>query len=336
MKKKVLIFGAGSIGAHHTYSAISNNCEVFLTDIKKKQLNYFKKNLYISRYKSWNKNIKIIDFKKVLKLSQNFDLIVIGTSPFSHLKLLKDIKRHLKWKRILVEKPLLCFNQLSEIKLNNYKNIYCGYNHQISKSIQKLISLGKKEKNLIKIKIFWKEDFNNLLKAHPWINGIENSYLSNINIGGGALHEYSHAMHLLSQFSIIFGPKKIPVLRKVIKFKKIKKSKYDYESKITLKKDKFKIIAEIDCVSKKQKKKVEIYSKNKILVWQKKPDLNLETIEIVSAKSKRRLVYKVQRPDDFKYQMKYLLNSRTDKIINCNNFLNSYKTSELIKKCLKN
>ena len=28
MKKKVLIFGAGSVGAHHTYSAISNNCEV--------------------------------------------------------------------------------------------------------------------------------------------------------------------------------------------------------------------------------------------------------------------------------------------------------------------
>ena len=45
MKKKILIFGSGSVGAHHANAARSLNANVFITDINFEQLEYVKNKL---------------------------------------------------------------------------------------------------------------------------------------------------------------------------------------------------------------------------------------------------------------------------------------------------
>jgi D-arabinose 1-dehydrogenase-like Zn-dependent alcohol dehydrogenase len=44
MVKKILIFGAGSIGAHHIYAGRSLGCDVYFTDINSEQVAYLKNN----------------------------------------------------------------------------------------------------------------------------------------------------------------------------------------------------------------------------------------------------------------------------------------------------
>ena len=66
---------------------------------------------------------------------------------------------------------------------------------------------------------------------------------------------------------------------------------------------------------------------------------NIEQIKIY--KKKRLYInkkYKVTRPQDFITQMKLLLSNKKNDIrcIECNNFENSLKTTELIKRCIKN
>ena len=58
MKKKILIFGSGSIGTHHANAAVSLKYNVFITDKEENQLINMRENIYPSRYKKWNKQIK--------------------------------------------------------------------------------------------------------------------------------------------------------------------------------------------------------------------------------------------------------------------------------------
>ena len=63
-----------------------------------------KNTIYPKRYGKWNNNIKLIDYLKfpeILEKNQ-FDLIIIGTPPHTHLKIFKKLNKY-KIKNILVE-----------------------------------------------------------------------------------------------------------------------------------------------------------------------------------------------------------------------------------------
>jgi hypothetical protein len=118
-----------------------------------------------------------------------------------------------------------------------------------------------------------------------------------------------------------------------------KNRKYDYLSKMTFKNENFKISTFIDGISMSPQKKIIIKSGEKDLIWERISKKNIEQIKIYK---KKRLyikkIYKVTRPQDFITQMKLLLSNKKNdvKCIECNNFENSLKTTELIKKCIKN
>ena len=79
MKKRVLIFGSGSVGTHHANAALSLNCEVFITDKKNSQLTNMKENTYPSRYGYWDNKINCINYKDVFKLKYNFLGVLEGS-----------------------------------------------------------------------------------------------------------------------------------------------------------------------------------------------------------------------------------------------------------------
>ena len=86
--KKILIFGCGSIGNHMSYAARRLKFQVFITDIRNQAMLRMKNIIFPKRYKKWDNKINIIDYNKVFKLKEKFDLIIIGTPPSTHLKLL--------------------------------------------------------------------------------------------------------------------------------------------------------------------------------------------------------------------------------------------------------
>ena len=111
--------------------------DVFITDISSKALNRMKNKIYPMRYKKWDKKIKIINYKEVFNFDTVYDLIIIGSPPETHLKLYFDCKNKLKFKKILIEKPISNFSNKLLKKFNNSmknKMIFCGYNHSISLS----------------------------------------------------------------------------------------------------------------------------------------------------------------------------------------------------------
>ena len=234
--KKILIFGSGSIGNHMAHACRKIGYDVYITDIDNKALIRMKEKIYPSRYGKWDKEIKQIDYKFIKNQNKKFDLVIIGTPPKSHIDIYELCKKNISYKRILIEKPITNFKNKN---LNNFENkinkeiILCGYNHSISPSFNYFYNNIISKKKITKIEVKWCEGWSGILKAHSWMKNQFDSYLGNYLVGGGALQEHSHGLHI---FLLILKKLKIDLnnikLNSNIIFNKSEKKKYDVFSSL--------------------------------------------------------------------------------------------------------
>ena len=271
--KKILIFGAGSIGNHMAYAARRLNLNVFVTDISESALDLMKNRIYPHRYKKWDKKINLINYNSIFKNKNDYDLVIIGTPPKNHLNLFFKILKFIKFKKILIEKPLTNHLNKNLIKFNkiskNLKNkTFIGYNHSISKSFLFFISLIKKidKSKINEIDVNWKESWHKIMAAHFWIKKFPKSYISNFKIGGGSLHEHSHGLHLLILILDIFKIN-ITQLRKLILFGRSNKTIYDKAVNLQVIHKKMLISYNTNLISNFVKKEINIYHDNSNISW---------------------------------------------------------------------
>lgn len=313
--KKVLIFGAGSIGNHMANAALKIKCEVYVTDIKFSVLQRMKQYVFPSRYGRWNKSIKIINYKEVFLNKNNFDLIIIGTPPNTHIKLFKEIKNRIRFKKILIEKPISHYldKDINKVLLSHnkkHKNIYCGYNHSVNKSFQYFYKKASKNINKINlIDVEWKENFKGILGAHPWLKTQFDSYLGSVHEGGGSLQEHSHGLHLLN---IILKLKKIKIknlkFNTNLIFRKNKNKKYDcFCNIVSMSKNLF-IKYETDLLTWPAQKKVKISGDDYKLTWQCNYKKNIDRV-VEEAKGKEKNFYfSKSRSQEFENELQHILN----------------------------
>ncbi len=315
--KKILIFGAGSIGNHMTNAALILGYEIYITDKSSSALTRMKEEVFKKRYGYWSEKINIIKLNLVKSLSKiTFDLIIIGTPPSSHLKILKFCQKELKYKKILVEKPLCVYNQKVNKELFKHNNIFCGYNHSISQSFLYFLNIIKKNKRQIHfINVKWKEGWTGILNAHYWLKNEFSSYLGNIEEGGGSIHL---AVYILDQLS---NDKKIKCKKNFLNFKYSanKKIKYDSFASLNLSSEKYRINLEIDLLEPGANKEIIIHLDNKSIKWKHNHNKDADAVILFErGKSKILKIFKKDRPTEFVEELKHL-----KKINNKNKYLKS-------------
>ncbi len=147
---KILVFGAGSIGNHMANASLKLKKKVFVTDKNPKAILRMKNYIFPKRYGKWDNRIEIIDFNDVFKTEKEFDLIIIGTPPNTHLSLFKQVYLNIKYKKILIEKPISNFENKEAnnflVRNNKKNNIFCGYNHSVNRSFQFFLKKFLKKK----------------------------------------------------------------------------------------------------------------------------------------------------------------------------------------------
>jgi predicted dehydrogenase len=236
---KARIIGAGSIGNHLAHSLISHDFSVEITDRDPKALERMQNIIYPERYGSWDNRIKIIPWP--ISSSYDTDLLVIGTPPEFHLESVLEQLQYCVPKIVLIEKPLSHPNlsllgDLETIALKKNIRILVGYNHRLTTNTviaSEMISDGKIGE-IISITSQTRESCVGILKAHPWLNSINESYLSSSDRGGGALYEHSHALNLLQYFISICNLEKISTLQAALDLVGDENTFYDRISFLTL------------------------------------------------------------------------------------------------------
>jgi hypothetical protein len=142
------------------------------------------KGLYKERYGVWD------DIDEGVAPS---DLFVVATPPDTHLSIIQDAVKFKLGSKVLVEKPLCLPHELKDMP-----EVMVNYNHLHSHSFKHFRTMNHfcspKGKKPDKIEVNWRESVDYILKAHPWIESIEKSYLGDYKRGGGSAYEHSHGM----------------------------------------------------------------------------------------------------------------------------------------------
>ncbi|MGI9317081.1 MAG: Gfo/Idh/MocA family protein [bacterium] len=200
MLNSTKIFGAGSIGNHLANAARRLGMDVVLCDIDSAALERARSDIYPSRYGSWDPDIKLSLVEQAPK--NECDLVIVGTPPDSHIELALNALDE-KPKALLIEKPLSTPSLESLPELYAKADslgvaVFVGYDHAVSKSITKLESLVRDSEygGLITLDVEFREHWQGIFSAHPWLDGPKDSYLGFWQRGGGACGEHSHAINM--------------------------------------------------------------------------------------------------------------------------------------------
>ena len=211
--KKAVIFGAGSIGNHLAHSCRSFGYKVSVYDINEEALVRFKTSIYPERYGFFDDEIALKFYSEITSLDlEDIDLMIIGTPPDTHLKILEYVVSF-NPKVVLLEKPIVTpsseeISRVDELIKENPQIVFlCGYNHRVAtitklaKDYLKSIAIGKE----FELHVKWQESWSGIMLAHPWINSPSETYLGFSKRGGGASFEHSHGIDIWLYFHGLLG-----------------------------------------------------------------------------------------------------------------------------------
>ncbi|MDP2593361.1 MAG: Gfo/Idh/MocA family oxidoreductase [bacterium] len=229
---KVKIIGAGSIGNHLAQAARRMGWSVFVVDANEAALKRMRDDIYPSRYGKWDESIKLFTSDEAPK--GGFDLICIGTPPNVRSLLALDALKE-KPKILQLEKPLsFPFDEnlkkfLTAYKKQKFVKVVLGYDHAVAKSIDRVAGLLKEKTigDVSTLDVEFREHWQGIFKAHPWLKGPQDTYLGYWKKGGGASGEHSHALHLWQYLAKISGLGKWRKVSSTFKVEKLGKAEYD-------------------------------------------------------------------------------------------------------------
>lgn len=208
--RKVKIIGAGSIGNHLAQAARRMGWSVCVVDADPKALERMKNEIYPTRYGAWDSDIKLYTPDKAPV--GGFDLICIGTPPHVRMKIALNALAESP-KVLQLEKPLCgpfdpdLKRFAAAVQKQKKTIVVVGYNTTVAASIRRIVTLLQ-EKTIgapVTLDVEFREHWEGIFKAHPWLTGPQDSYLGYWKKGGGASGEHSHALHLWQYLARVAG-----------------------------------------------------------------------------------------------------------------------------------
>lgn len=318
---KIKIIGAGSIGNHLAQAARRMGWDVTVVDRDSEALRRMREEIYPKRYGAWDEAIRL--FTSAEEPKGGFDIIAIGTPPDVHMKLALAALDE-RPKVLQIEKPL-CTPSLEGLKEFEQKlrmlpstAVVVGYDHAVGASVGEVIRLLREGiiGNVETVDVEFREHWQGIFGAHPWLKGPKDTYLGFWNRGGGAAGEHSHALHLWHLFAGVAGLGRPTKVGTMMEIKKTDGAEYDSVASFSLITDQGKVGRVVqDVVTFPTKKWAKIqgidgfvewigngHPKGDIVRWGKRGG---ETSEKVFEKT---------RPDDFHREMLHIANILTGKI----------------------
>ena len=228
---RLKVIGAGSIGNHLSHAARRLGWQVDLCDTDPAALERTKTEIYPARYGAWDPEIGLYHSDEAPRGS--YDYIFVGTPPESHMALAREALDE-RPKAILVEKPL-CTPSLTgaaEVQARAHEAgvaLFCGYDHALSPGIAEAVTARNLQRlgAPLTLDVEFREHWEGIFRAHPWLSGPAESYLGHWRRGGGALGEHSHALNLWQHIALALGQGRVATVAATLDYVRTEGADYD-------------------------------------------------------------------------------------------------------------
>lgn len=227
----VKVIGAGSIGNHLAQASRRMGWDVTVIDMDQKALKRMRDEIYPARYGAWDEGIR--QFVAGTEPKGEYDIIMVGTPPDVRMKVaLTQLKE--KPRLMLLEKPLCApdgkgLKEVAKAAKKQGTVVVVGYDHAVSAAIGFVADLLKQKTvgEVLTLDVEFREHWEGIFKAHPWLSGPQDTYLGYIARGGGASGEHSHALHLWQYLAAVAGMGTWKSVQATYDMKKAGKAEYD-------------------------------------------------------------------------------------------------------------
>ena len=310
---RIKIIGAGSIGNHLAQASRRIGWNVCVVDADPKALLRMKAEIYPKRYGAWADTIKL--FTSAAAPRGGFDVIFIGTPPHVRMKVARGALKE-KPRVLQLEKPLCApFDKdlrkfVWAYKKQKATQVIVGYDHTVAESIKRVCELlqqgtiGKVET----LDVEFREHWEGIFKAHPWLKGPEDTYLGYWKKGGGASGEHSHALHLWQYLARLAGLGAWKKVSTALKVEKKGKAEYDSLAVFSFETDKQKVGRVIqDVVTKPTRKWARVQGKAGFIEWHCGGHLTGDLVRFAGTDGvAHEEIFAKKRPDDFFREMLHI------------------------------
>lgn len=310
----IRIIGAGSIGNHLANAARRRGFRVILTDIDPSALERTKKQIYPSRYGSWDEEIQLMDARDAASIPA--DILFIGTPPDSHVAIALDVLDRVTPRILLIEKPLAGPDLAGLQALSDRakaKGVFgaVGYNHCLGQNTR-IAEASLRAKNLGAIKTIsarTREHWQGIFNAHPWLAGPHESYLGFSARGGGATGEHSHAINIWQHFAHVVGAGRVTEVSAVLDIVKRETVDYDQSMFATFI-TKHGLVGDViqDVVTQPPEKSARIQGESGHVEWKvnSAPGQDMVVVSEPGQEPKAEIIHKT-RADDFIAEIDHLV-----------------------------
>lgn len=309
---RVKIYGAGSIGNHLAHAARSLGWEVHLCDIDDTALERTRRQIYPERYGKWDESIRLFNARDVPR--NVYDIIFIGTPPDSHIELAANALSEGP-KVILVEKPLCppdlrSGQELYEMSRGSQTNVCVGYNHVLgmaTSKVEEILGRGAIDK-IETIDVEFREHWQGVFNAHPWLSGPKDTYLGFWKRGGGASGEHSHAINLWQHVSHVVGAGRVIEVAAMLHYVEGKDVCYDKLCLLSLKTESGLVGRVVqDVVTTPPRKWGRVQGTSGSVEWHFGFKSGVDAVFCRDANNKlSEYLFEKTRPDDFIIELKHL------------------------------
>ena len=153
---------------------------------------------------------------------------------------------------------------------NSSTQVFVGYDHVVGKATKQAEELIQSSiiGTIRTIDVEFREHWGGIFKAHPWLDGPEDSYLGFWERGGGAGGEHSHAVNLWQHFAHISGFGRVVEVSAMVNYIKQGKANYDDLCLMNLRTEKGLVGRVIqDVITLPPRKRVRVQGTNGAVEW---------------------------------------------------------------------
>lgn len=310
---KVKIVGAGSIGNHLAHGCSAKGWNVTICDLDPSALERTRNDIYPSRYGAWNDTIRLAAPEEVA--TEDFDLVIVGTPPDTHMAIASKVLEPRPPKVLLIEKPVCTpgledARELVALQEKTGCFVAVGYNHTLtphSRRAAELLAGGLIGKPLT-ISAGFREFWGGIFKAHPWLSGPQDSCLGFAVRGGGAGGEHSHATNIWQYFAGLTGMGKIREVSAMLDMVVDGLVNYDRLFQLNVKTETGLVGTIVqDVVTEPPEKKLRIQGTTGFIEWQVNVDSTHDALRYAGEDHKVvEELFAKTRPDDFRGEIEHL------------------------------
>jgi predicted dehydrogenase len=313
MKIKVKIIGAGSIGNHLAYGCRQQGWEVALCDLDPAALQRTRNEIYPTRYGRWDETIHLAHPDEIA--GENFDVVIIGTPPDTHISIALDVLKQQPPRLLLIEKPLCppSMTDCEQLRLQAHQSgvqVLVGYNHTLTPNTllaEQWLQTGSLGK-ILTIHAQIREHWQGIFKAHPWISGPEETYLGYTERGGGALCEHSHGLAIWQHFARLSGHGRIIEVSAMLDMVEERGARYDRLAQLNLRTESgLTGLLVQDVITEPADKQLRLQGENGYLDWyiNIKPGTDAVKLQL-QGEPEQCQYFEKTRPDDFQPEIAHI------------------------------